>query len=695
MSRKILESLNPEQKAAVFHGEGPLLILAGAGSGKTKVIAHRFAHLAGKLSSDHILTATFTNKAADEMKERIVSLTKKDLQVMWIGTLHSQCSKVLRREIKPLGYKSDFSILDEDDQSNLIRHILREFKMYEALYKGILSRISLLKSSLIGPQELLSRDDMFGFEDKLARVYIRYQDELRKSNALDFDDLILLTIRLFEEYPKVLRKYQGIFEYILVDEFQDINYAQYKLLCFLADSHKNICVVGDDDQSIYGFRGADKKSLLNFEKDFPEVKVVRLEQNYRSTKTILDVAGKVIKDNTGRYHKRLWTERTEGEKVYLCKFETEEDESRCIAKFIKGLYLKGSYNYRDFAIFYRVGLQSRAIEEALQEEGLPYWIVGGTGFYQRREIRDLIAYMRLAVNHDNNVSLRRIMNSPPRGIGTSTLSRLEQIAKKKTISLFSAMKDILKTNAITPSIKEKLEDFIELIEASSPKRFRDSAGMLRHIYNETGYADFLSDEKADTIMELIKEAGGKGVKEFLDRISMLTNMDDTNKEDAISLMTLHSAKGLEFPVVFIIGLEEGMLPYFKAKSLHEIEEERRLLYVGMTRAKDILWLTTAKKRRLYTKIQEQQSSRFLADIPQDCCQNIERTPYHLPEGIEKKPKTFRHIPYSIGSRVRHPVWGVGVVRDFYGVGDEQKITVNFPNVGVKRLALKFVNLQRI
>lgn len=698
-TKSILEGLNSAQREAVTHERGPLLVLAGAGSGKTRVITHRFAYLSCKLSLEKILTVTFTNKAADEMKERISKLTRKDLSNAWVGTFHSQCTKILRREIKLLGYGTDFSILDEDDQAGLVRHILKEFKLYEALYKGILSRISLLKSSFVGPEEFLANGDSFDFEDKLARVYLRYQDELKRSNSLDFDDLILLTIRLFKEHPNVLEKYQDMFKHILIDEFQDTNPAQYKLVSMLVSSDRNICAVGDDDQSIYAFRGANYNNILNFSKDFKGTKIIKLEQNYRSTKTILNVAHEVISKNERRHPKKLWTDRKGGEKVYLCWFNNELEESKHIAKTIRELYLKGLYKYKDFAVLYRVNLQSRAFEEALRDERIPYRIIGGLSFYQRKEVKDLIAYMRLCANNENNVSLRRVINCPPRGIGASTLSKIEQLAKKKSISLLSALKETAKSPSVTQAIKDKLREFSKFVEDTCVERFKTAADMLRYITEKTGYINHIDEDKVEHVLELISSAEGQGVSEFLDRVSLLSSQDEIEEANAVSLLTFHCAKGLEFPVVFISGVEDGILPYFKAKSPSEIAEERRLLYVGMTRAKDMLWLTCAKKRRLYTKIQEQLPSRFLKDIPLGCCELIEKTNTATQQKTERhvvaKPQTFKTPLYSVGCRVKHPTWGVGVVRDCQGEGDDQKITVNFPNVGIKKLALKFANIERI
>ncbi len=694
--------LNPQQKEALTYIDGPLLVFAGAGSGKTRVIAHKFTYLtkSKKISPDSIFTVTFTNKAANEMKERIRQILEKDINSAWIGTFHSQCNRILRKEIHTIGYKNNFSIYDEDDQCNLIRHILKEFKMYEALYKGIASRISFLKSSMITPEEFLSSGDGFGFDEKLARVYVRYQDELMRSNALDFDDLIMLTIKLFENNPKLLERYQERFSYILVDEFQDTNYAQYCLLKLLASLHKKICVVGDDDQSIYRFRGANINNILNFTNDFPDAKLIKLEQNYRSTRNILNVSSAVISKNIKRESKNLWTDKGCGEKVHFCWLNTYEDEAKYIAKVIKEYYLKGKYNYKDFAIFYRVNLQSRAIEDALRNEGLPYRVIGGISFYQRKEIKDIIAYMKLALNHNDNVSFRRIINVPQRGIGTAVLSKIEYEAKKKSLSLFNTLKSALRGDNFSALLRERLQEFVRLIEGFSNSNFRFASDMLKNILEKTGYIEVLDEERLKNVEELILSAEAQGIKDFIDKISLFTNMDEVCLDDCISLMTLHNAKGLEFPFVFITGLEEGLLPYFKAlEHEEEIAEERRLFYVGMTRAQEVLYLTGASKRKLYSKTQDQEPSRFLKDIPKECCQWIEKIPTR--QEVKIKPIKKRVIPkneytlYSVGCRVKHPAWGIGVIRDCYGDGDDLKVTVNFPNIGLKRLAVRYANLERI
>jgi DNA helicase-2/ATP-dependent DNA helicase PcrA len=699
---KPMHDLNPQQKEALTYIDSPLLVFAGAGSGKTRVIAHKFSFLnkSKRIPHDGILTVTFTNKAADEMKERIGHFLGRNLNGCWIGTFHSQCNRILRKEIKSLGYGNNFSIYDDDDECNLIRHILKEFKIYEALYKGIASRISILKSSLIGPEEFLSYGDGFGFDEKLAKVYVRYRDEMVRSNALDFDDLIMLTVKLFRNNPKLLERYQDKFSYILVDEFQDTNFAQYQLIKLLASAHQKICVVGDDDQSIYRFRGANVHNILNFENDFPEAKLIKLERNYRSTQYILDVSAAMISANPKRKQKRLWTDRGQGEKVHFCWLNTYEDEARYIAKVIKEYYLKGEYNYGDFAIFYRVNLQSRVIEDAMRNEGLPYRVLGGVSFYQRREIKDVIAYMRLALNFGDNVSFRRIINTPSRGIGAAALAKIEHEAKKKSLSLFDALKSTLRGDHYAAAVKDKLADFVKMMEEFSAARYKSAADMLKNILGKTGYADALQEERVKHIEELISSAEGREIKDYLDKILLASSADEQGEGEYVSLMTLHNAKGLEFPVVFITGLEEGVLPYCKAlNNEEEISEERRLCYVGMTRAKNALWLTGASKRRLYSKMQDQEPSRFLKDIPKECCYWMEKIAVRQTVRITAPKKNIKHrdtfVLYSAGCRVKHPAWGIGVVRDCYGDGEDAKVMVNFPNFGIKRLAVRFANLQKI
>jgi DNA helicase-2/ATP-dependent DNA helicase PcrA len=696
----LLNGLNSQQREAVLHTRGPLLVLAGAGSGKTKVITYRFVHLttALKVSPASILTMTFTNKAAEEMKERVESLIGRSVKGLWIGTFHSLCSRILRREIERLGFHKDFCIYDEDESGNLIRSILKEFKIHEALYRGILSKISSLKASLISPKELLAKEDSYGFDEKFARVYVRYQDELKRNNALDFDDLIMYTVELFERYPKVLKKYQKEFSYIMIDEFQDTNKAQYRLSKLLASGHKNICVVGDDDQSIYKFRGADVRNIHAFKKDFPNAKVIRLEQNYRSTQNILNVASSLIAQNPTRMPKKLWTERGQGEKIFYCITNTEQEEARYIARSIKELYLKGKYSYGDFAVLYRVNQQSRALEEAMKENGLPYHIIGGISFYQRKEIKDVISYLKVITNPSDSISLKRVINCPPRGIGNTTIARVENEARKKDKSLFETMKYIINGNGYSPTLKEKIGGFINTIEELIAHKTIGLPELLWLILEKTGYLKWVGEERADNLMELISSSEGKDLRSFIDTASLFNGIDEPHKNDSVSLMTLHSAKGLEFPVVFIAGIEDGLMPHFHTiKNPEELEEERRLFYVGITRAQDMLVLSGAKKRKLYTSVQEQQPSRFLDEIPTEYFHYIEKRPRTdtITAALRMPVDIINASPFVTGSRVRHPKWGVGVVRDSYGDTDDIKVMVNFSSVGIKRLSLKFANLEKI
>ncbi len=701
MIKEVLnENLNPQQKEAILYSGGPVLVLAGAGSGKTRVIAHKYAFLVKKKKyfSSSIFTVTFTNKAAHEMKDRISRLTSRGANQPWIGTFHSLCNRILRKEIGVLGYKNDFSIYDEDDRSALIRQILRDFNIHEALHKGVNTKISLLKSALILPEEFISRNNSFNFDEKLGRVYLRYQDEMKKYNALDFDDLILLTVRLFENHPLILEKYQQLFTYILVDEFQDTNQSQYTLLKLLSSSHKNICAVGDDDQSIYKFRGADISNILNFKNDFPDAKVIKLEQNYRSTQNILDVSGHLISKNQRRNEKKLWTENCSGERVFYCRLNTQEEEAKYVARNIKDLYLKANYEYRDFAVLYRINIQSKAIEDALRAERIPYHIVSGLSFYQRKEIKDIISFLKVIVNKDDNICLKRIINNFYRGIGSSTIEKIEIEAKKSKVSLFAAIKLMIAANNLAPSLRNKLGEFVNSIDTISSKSYKTSAEILKEITEKTEYINNLDDKRIQNVLELVSMAENEPVMDFIDKISLVSSTDEQATSNSVSLMTLHNAKGLEFPVVFIIGLEEGVLPYFKAiDDKDELQEERRLLYVGMTRARDYLCLTGAKRRRLFSKFQDFEPSRFLTDIPRECCNWIEKV-YNKTDNLPNTDQPINSkftVGYIVGSKVQHPVWGIGTVRDCCGEGEDKKVMINFQGVGMKRLALKFANLQRV
>jgi len=693
-----LSDLNPAQQEAVVYCQGPLLVLAGAGSGKTRVITYKYAYLtkAMGLHPFSIFTVTFTSKAADEMKERIYKMCNGNWKNTWIGTFHSLCARILRNHIETLGYRKDFIIYDEDDQACLVRRILKDLNMHEALCKCVVTKISNLKSNLITPEQYVSNTDDYDFEERLGRIYMKYQNELVKYNALDFDDLILYVIRLFSENEELLMRYSEQFRYILVDEFQDTNKSQYELLQLLCKYHKNICAVGDDDQSIYKFRGANLHNIFEFERDFPGTKIIKLEQNYRSTKNIILASSAMISKNILRKPKNLWTERDWGEKIFYCQLSNEEEEARYIAKNIKDLYLKGDYEYKDFAILYRLTLQARALEEALRLEGIPYRVVSGVSFYHRKEIKDVLAYMRFILNKEDNISLMRIINTPPRSIGASIISKIEQEAKKHLISAYEAIKRMIKDEDVQSSVKEKLLSFVTLIDELSAKSYKDAASMMKSILNSTGYLEEIEEDRIQNVLEFLSFAEKISVRDFLDRIALLSSVDMLeSKKNGVCLMTLHATKGLEFPVIFIAGCEEGILPYFKAmENPQEVEEERRLFYVGMTRAKNLLFLTAAAQRKLYSKIQKQEPSHFLKDIPTEYCTCIRKDYSTFIPEKESEDSSFKP-PFVVGCKVKHPTWGIGVVRDFYGEGDDLKVVVNFPGIGVKKLAPKIVNLERI
>jgi DNA helicase-2/ATP-dependent DNA helicase PcrA len=695
----LLSDLNPMQQEAVIYCDGPLLVLAGAGSGKTRVITYKYTYLTRALgiTPSSIFTVTFTNKAADEMKERIARMTNGNLKKTWIGTFHSLCLRILRQHIDLLGYKNDFVIYDEDDQNALVKRILKDFNMHEALCKCVVSKISNLKSNLITSEQYVSGNDSYDFEERLGKIYTKYQNELKKYNALDFDDLILCVIKLFSEHENILNRYAEYFKYVLVDEFQDTNKSQYVLLQLLSRHHKNICAVGDDDQSIYRFRGANVHNILNFERDFPGAKVVKLEQNYRSTKHIILASTAMISKNTLRKPKNLWTEHDFGEKIYYCRVNNEDEEAKYIAKTIKDLYLKGDYEFNDFAVLYRLTMQSRALEEALRMEKIPYQVISGLSFYHRKEIKDILAYVKFILNKEDNLSLLRIINNPPRGIGASAISKIEHEAKKNLISDYEAIKKMLKEGTIPQSLHEKLTSFVNLIEEISKKKYEDAASMIKDIINMTGYLEEIEEDRIQNVLELLSSAEEVPVREFIDRVSLLSTIDSwENNKKYVSLMTLHAVKGLEFPVVFIAGCEEGILPYFKAmEDPMELQEERRLFYVGMTRAKRLLYITSAMQRKLYSKVQKQEPSSFLKDIPTEhyTCIRKDYTTVTPPKIEIEKPKVKPH--YVIGCKVKHPMWGVGVVRDCYGEGDDIKVIVNFPGIGVKKLATKIINLERV
>lgn len=706
----ILKDLNPVQRDAVTYTEGPLLILAGAGSGKTRVLTYRVAYLIEekKVSPYNILAITFTNKAADEMKERIIKLIGKDAQKVWISTFHSACARILREEIKALGYRKNFVVYDDKDSYRLVSDCLKELNIDSKQYapSAILNQISLSKNELKDYEDYAAEANTH-FEKITANVFKLYQEKLQKNNALDFDDLLVLTVRLFQMFPNILRKYQEKFKYILIDEYQDTNHAQYVLVKLLAEKYRNLCVVGDDDQSVYGWRGADIRNILEFEEDFPEAKVVRLEQNYRSTQIILEAANYVISHNVRRKPKTLWTTNARGEAITAYQAEDEYDEAQFVAQEIERLVNLENRSYRDFAIFYRTNAQSRVLEEVFLRHGIPYKIVGGLKFYERAEIKDIIAYLRVLLNPKDDISLKRIINTPRRNIGKTTLNYLELFARRERISLYEAIKRAEEISQLGTASLNALKNFRDMMENLKRKIIEASPReAVDLVANETGYLKALEEEKtveADTRIENIKELFSvassfsqlypeAGVSEFLERISLLSDIDTyNNTEEAVTMMTIHNAKGLEFPVVFIVGMEEGLFPH--SRSLYEesqLEEERRLCYVGITRAKERLYLSHAWRRTLWGTVVHSSPSRFLSEIPEHLIQFPEA------EGVGEAAKvpTIQKsvVTFKVGDHVKHRHFGEGVVVD---VQERGKIVVNFRGHGEKTLLLEYAPLEKV
>ncbi|WP_027339389.1 DNA helicase PcrA [Halonatronum saccharophilum] len=702
----ILSDLNDKQQEAAIHNIGPLLILAGAGSGKTRVLTYRVANLIYEygVSPVNILAVTFTNKAANEMKERVEKLVDKDSKGMWISTFHSICVRILRREIKKVGYESNFVIFDTADQRTLIKNILKDLDIDPKKFnpRAILGSISSAKNQLISAQDY---EENNYFESTVAGVYREYQKRLRANNALDFDDLIMKTVELFEEYPLVLDHYQERFKYIMVDEYQDVNYAQYRLVSLLAQKYRNICVVGDDDQGIYGFRGADITNILSFEQDYPDTKVIKLEQNYRSTKVILDAAFNVVSNNLDRKEKRLWTDNDKGHPLTLYKASSGSDEAKYLCSQIKELKEEEGYKFSDFSILYRTNAQSRVLEATLMKERIPYKIVGGLKFYDRKEIKDILAYLRVIYNPEDQLSLERIINVPKRGIGSTTVGRLKDFAQEEGINLLDAIYIVDQISTISSRFANKVRGFGELIEElKGVAKENDVLSLTEEVLKRSGYKKQLELEntiEAQTRLENIKELlasmeefiSGEveaSLEEYLEDVALTSDIDKLDEQaDAILLMTLHSAKGLEFPVVFLVGMEEELFPHIRSlESQEDIAEERRLCYVGITRAQERLYLTHATYRKVYGSVQYNRPSRFLAEIPEDLFRGDEEI--KVEEVVEKKGYDF-----GLGDRVIHQSWGQGTVISFDKSDGLEKVTVAFPEKGVKELALEYVKLKKI
>jgi DNA helicase-2/ATP-dependent DNA helicase PcrA len=713
-AQNLKHQLNPAQYEAVTHPPGPLLIFAGAGSGKTRVLTYRIAHLVGALGVDpyNILAVTFTNKAAGEMKQRLEKLLGGKFQGLWVSTFHSLCARILRFEGELLGYKKNFSIYDQDDSLSLIKRCYKELGLQDANpAPGICAvRISRAKDRLIYPEEYKSSASNL-IEKNVARVYERYQEELLSANALDFDDLIMKAVELFRRFSESLEKYRRRFLHILVDEYQDTNHTQYVLVNLLAAEHKNLCVVGDDDQSIYGWRGADISNILNFEKDFPGAKVVKLEQNYRSTQTILSAASAVVVKNIGRSQKELWTEGERGEKITILPTENEGHEANAVVGKLSLLRSRDFVKLSDFVIVYRTNAQSRSLEEVLRRTGIPYEIVGGVRFYERMEIKDILAYLRVLVNPSDTVSLLRIVNVPKRGIGPQTISKLQNWADSEKISFYEAVILSEENPELSQNVKKKLDDFGKLMESLKRKAGGLSLEKLvSEVIEKTDYVHHLEEsfplEEAETRIDNVRElvsatqefserSEDTTLEGFLEEVSLLTDIDRWDSEsDKVTLMTLHSAKGLEFPVVFITGLEEGLFPLSRCmESREELEEERRLFYVGLTRAKERVFLSYAFRRRRFDDVGSLRS-QFLEEIPPELVK--EEKPERLAEVYsqeELKRYAAAEELLEIGIRVYHDSFGVGKIIEKKGAGENLTVTVLFEGYLKKKIMVKYANME--
>jgi DNA helicase-2/ATP-dependent DNA helicase PcrA len=714
----ILKDLNPEQREAVLFSSAPLVIFAGAGSGKTKVLTYKVAYLISQgVSPRNILAVTFTNKAAEEMRSRIINLVGDVAEEIWMGTFHSICARILRIDGEAIGLPSNFIILDEDDQLTLIKEIISQLTLDSEYYqpKMVLNRISRAKENLIEVLEFA--ENAIGFlEKKVATIYKLYEDKKRLSKALDFDDLIFYCVRLLREREDIREKWQERFHYILVDEFQDVNYAQYELIRILGDKYKNICIVGDDDQSIYGWRGADFRLLLQFEEDFPGAKVIKLERNYRSPQIILDAAWSVIKNNKMRKAKKLWTDREGGDKICFYEAESPPEEARFVALTIKEMVEKEKRSYGDFVVLYRVNAQSRAFEEMFMSFGIPYKIVGGLRFFERKEIKDIVAYLRVIANPDDSFSLKRIIDVPPRKIGPVSLGKAEALALEEEVSLYQALQILVEKQALPTVSLRNLSKFIDIIEELRELALSlPPSRLIREVLERTGYGSYIDngtlegETRKENLQEFISFAREFEEKNpssdlfaLLEKIALLTDIDTYEQTpDAVTLMTLHSAKGLEFPVVFIVGLEEGLLPHSRSlMSEMEIEEERRLLYVGMTRSKEKLFLSRSWNRSAYGG---GKPSRFLREIPKELLEEVvptaSRYPSTHPEAesiIERAiPRESVKLKLKVGDKVKHMEFGEGVVLQIEPMEEDAIVTVFFSGVGSKRLLLSFAPLQKI
>lgn len=726
-----LASLNPDQQDAVLHQSGPLLVIAGAGSGKTRVLTHRVAHLISRGTHPmRILAITFTNKAAGEMRDRVEALVGKVAERMWVSTFHSACVRILRMQAEQIGFPKTFSIYDQDDSRRLIGYVIRDMGLDAKRFpaRGVQARISLWKNELISPSEAATLAESV-FDTKYAEVYREYQSRLVKAGAMDFDDLLLNTVKLFRQHPDVLAQYQQRFEHILIDEYQDTNMAQNEIVLMLAAAHHNVCVVGDTDQSVYRFRGADFRNILQFETAFPEVTVVVLAQNYRSTQTILDAANAVITNNQKRKPKELWTDLGQGDRIVRYYADDEYNEANWAISQIKQMHETDARQWRDLAIFYRTNAQSRVLEESLMHAGVPYKVIGGTRFYDRREVKDALAYIRCAANPLDEVSLKRVINVPKRGVGETSLDRLDAFAAKQQISFALALRRTSEAGVGGAGAKG-IASFVALIDDLESRIDQGPGAVLRHALEASGYMKELEAQdtvesagRHENLAELIGFASEfVQVDEFLERIALVADTDQIDSDNHVTLMTLHAAKGLEFPVVFIVGMEEGIFPHSRALADQvELEEERRLAYVGITRAKERLFVSHAWSRNLYGSTQYNPPSRFLDEIPSELLQRegsidsgadegrgsyrprIEWTRATVPKYRRASDATSDASSFTsgvtsglkIGDDVDHPTFGEGVIINIRGTGESAEATVEFVDHGTKHLALAWAPLKKL
>lgn len=739
----IYDTLNEQQREAVYCTDGPLLILAGAGSGKTRVLTHRIAYLIEEKGVNpwNILAITFTNKAAGEMRERVDNLVGFGSESIWVSTFHSTCVRILRRHIDRLGYDTNFTIYDTDDQKTLMKDVCKQVQIDTKVYKerNLLAAISAAKNEMISAQEYaLNAQGDFG-KEKIAKVYQEYEKQMHANNALDFDDLLVKTVQLFETQPDVLENYQERFRYIMVDEYQDTNTVQFQLVSLLAGKYRNLCVVGDDDQSIYKFRGANIKNILNFEQEFPDATVIKLEQNYRSTGNILNAANAVIKNNFGRKEKSLWTENGEGDKIAFRQFDSGYDEAEYIVGDIKEHVNNGTRTYNDHAVLYRTNAQSRMFEEKFVTANIPYKIVGGINFYARKEIKDLLAYLKAIDNGKDDLAVRRIINVPKRGIGLTTINRVQENALERGVSFY----ETLRAADLIPNIgrsASKLESFVALIEHfKSEAKNMSICDLMQEILDMTGYIEDLKSEgdiEAETRIENIDELMNKiaayeescedempTLSGFLEEVALVADIDSLDEDsDYVVLMTLHSAKGLEFPEVYLAGMEDGLFPSYMTITSDdptEVEEERRLCYVGITRARENLTLTCARRRMVRGETQYNKMSRFLKEIPVNLLSTgnlIEKDEKEVPKqnaymqakqafrtqafAMQKPKQQFtvtqgEGLSYDVGDRVRHMKFGEGLVTGIIEGGRDYEVTVQFDTAGVKKMFATFAKLQKV